>query len=153
MTLASSDFASSIQRLIYQLVRDCELCDQMCLAQLGVTVSQGYTLLALPHTDAVSMNELSEAMGLANSTMTRMVDQLVRKGLAHRKSDDEDRRIVRVRLTARGQEVQHTLEEALHDFFTQALGEIREDERPAVLGALERITRLVSRGLKACCAG
>lgn len=95
-------FAADAQRLIYTLVKSYETCDRVCLTQFGVTSSQGYTLLALPRQGHLSMNELSEAMGVANSTMTRMVDQLVRKGLVQRRPDDEDRRMVQVRLSEQG---------------------------------------------------
>lgn len=146
-------FAARVQRLLYQLIRDYERCDQMCVAQYGVTASQSYALLALPERFSMAMNELSEAMGLASSTMTRTVDQLVLKGLVHRQHDDEDRRVVRVGLTARGKQVRCDLEKALQEFFKQALDEIREDERPVIVDALEKVTELMGKGVRACCNG
>lgn len=147
MSSSRDTFAAQIQRLLYKLVRSYELCDRVCLTQHDVTASQGYTLLALPPEGTVSMNELSEAMGLAGSTMTRMVDQLVSKRLVQRKPDDEDRRVVRVWLTERGREARRTLEQALQDFFKGALDDIREEERPTILRALERIVQSVEKGL------
>ncbi len=144
-------FALTLQRLIDKLVRNCELCDRLCLAQHGVTASQGYTLLALPQAGHVSMNELSGAMGLANSTMTRMVDQLVSKGLVSRGPDEDDRRIVRVCLTTQGQQVRRLLAKAQQDFFQAVLDEIREDERPAILYALEQVTQSLAKALNTCC--
>src|SRR3990170_2934878 len=105
-------FAARLQRLMYKLIKSYEQCDEMCLAQFGVTSAQAYTLLALPDEADVSMNELSESMGVANSTMTRMVDQLVRKELVYRRHSEDDRRVVRVELTTQGQKVRHTLERA-----------------------------------------
>jgi DNA-binding MarR family transcriptional regulator len=148
-----STFSTKVQRLIYELVKNYELCDKVCMAQHGVTASQGYTILSLPKEDNLNMNELSEAMGLASSTMTRIVDGLVCKELVYRKSDDEDRRVVRVGLTDRGQEVRRTLDKALQDFFKPALDEIREDERPAILHALEQVTKSIAKAIEACCSG
>ncbi len=154
MTLpAPSVFATSLQRQLYQLVRTYELCDQACLAQNGVTASQGYTLLFLPEAGHLSMNDLSQAMGLASSTMTRYVDELVRKGLAHRRPDDEDRRVVRVELSDRGRELRCVLQSAMQDFFKQVLDEIQEKERPALLRALEQVTQAIVKVFKSCCAG
>ncbi|MBA4380657.1 MAG: hypothetical protein C0393_08295, partial [Anaerolinea sp.] len=143
---------TSLQRQLYQLVRTYELCDQACLAQNGVTASQGYTLLSLPEEGCLSMNDLSEAMGLAGSTMTRYVDELVRKGLAHRKPDAEDRRVVRVELTERGQKVRSILESALQDFFKQVLDEIPADERSGLLHVLEQVSQAIAKVFKVCCA-
>ncbi len=140
-----------VQRQIYQLVRLYQSCDRVCLVERGVSASQGYTLLSLPQEGTLSMNELSEAMGLANSTTTRIVDQLVKKGLVRRREDEEDRRVVRVQLTARGRELWQALTNELQDFFARAMEGIREDERPAILHALERLTNTLEKALGVCC--
>lgn len=146
----SSTLSMNIQRLIHALVRNYERCEEMCLAQQGVTVSQAYTLLALPQDGSVTMNELSETMGLANSTMTRMVDQLVNKRLVHRHHDEQDRRVVWVGLTAKGQQLHRTLERAQREFFESTMKEIGKDECANLLHALERANDLLARGLETC---
>lgn len=148
-----SDFAASVQRLTYQLIKNYELCDQACLAQHGVTASQGYTLLSLPQEDNLSMNELSEVMGLANSTMTRMIDHLVQKGLVYRRPGDEDRRVVKVGLTAEGRNVQRTLEKERQELIQGALAEVREQDRAAILYALEQVVKSIGKALTTCCTG
>jgi DNA-binding MarR family transcriptional regulator/YHS domain-containing protein len=49
------------------------------------------------------MRELAEACGVALSTMTGIIDRLVNKSLVQRHHSTEDRRIVLVQLTGRGQ--------------------------------------------------
>jgi len=144
-------FAINLQRQVYRLVREYELCDQMCTGQYRVTASQGYTILTLPESESMTMNALSEAMGLANSTMTRMVDQLVDKGFVRREADGEDRRVVRVSLTAQGQETRRNLEQAQQYFFGQVLTEIPQDERHIFLQVLERIVAAIEKVRKNGC--
>ncbi|MBI5879041.1 MAG: MarR family transcriptional regulator [Chloroflexi bacterium] len=153
MNLKSSAFAASFQRELHQLVRAYELCNQACLAENGVTASQGYTLLSLPQQGYLSMNDLSEAMGLAGSTMTRYVDQLVERGLVYRESDHEDRRVVRVKLTDRGRELRRVVERAMQEFFKQVLDELREEERSALLRTIEQVARAIEKVFRICCAG
>ncbi len=153
MSLDSSAFAVRFQRQLHQLVRSYELCNQACLAENGVTASQGYTLLSLPQEGYLSMNDLSEAMGLASSTMTRYVDQLVAKGLAHREPGAEDRRVVRVELTDQGREVRRAVESAMQEFFEQVLSEMREEEQPILLRTLEQVARAIEKVFRSCCAG
>ncbi|TAK29305.1 MAG: MarR family transcriptional regulator [Chloroflexota bacterium] len=143
-------FAVRLQRLMYKLIKTYEQCDEMCLAQFGVTSAQGYTLLALPDDADVSMNELSESMGVANSTMTRMVDQLVRKELVYRRHDEEDRRVVRVELTAQGLEVRQTLAKAQQEFLQEGLREIPAQEHAAILQAFETLTKSFAKCLEVC---
>ena len=147
------DFASQVLHLVSELVKNNEMCDRECVAQYGVTASQGYTILSLPAEGALRMNELSRIMGVDNSTMTRMVDQLVDKALVYRKPDEKDRRLVRVGLTAQGQELHRDLEEALQSFYKEALDEIQEHERVAIIHSLERLNQAYAKAFKVCGAG
>ncbi len=143
-------FAAHLQRQLYQLVKACELCDRACLTQNGVTTSQGYTLLAFPEDGCLTMNELSDTMNLSSSTMTRMVDQLVQKGLVRRKPDESDRRVVLVELTDHGQVTREALDQALDNLFGQVLAHLPPEERPTILRALDRVTQAVSQVLECC---
>lgn len=147
----SLQFAETIQRSTYELVRYSVLCDRTCMEQMGITSSQGYTLLAVPEGESISMNDLSLKMKLASSTMTRMIDQLVQKGLVDRQADSEDRRVVRVRLTERGGQAKKQLRETLQSFFLQVLAEVPEDERELVRHSLEILNQAILNTLKSCC--
>jgi DNA-binding MarR family transcriptional regulator len=76
--------ADAMQRQLWRLLRGLEHIDQEFLSRFGVTTSQGEALLAIPGESRASMNELSRALGLANSTMTRMVENLVTRGFVRR---------------------------------------------------------------------
>jgi DNA-binding MarR family transcriptional regulator len=146
----SGVFAALLQRQLDKLVRVYALCDQACSALNGLTAAQSYSLLSLPEKGYLTMNDLSETMELANSTMTRMVDQLVQKGLVRRKPDAEDRRIVLVGLTDQGRVVRATLEQVLQDFFGQVAAGFPDEERHVMLRSLERVTALLQEALKSC---
>ncbi len=146
----AGNFAVKLQRQLYQILKSYELCEQLCAGQFKVTVAQGYTLMSLPREGNVSMSELCQATGLANSTMTRMIDQLVEKALVSRSPDSEDRRVVRAGLTPLGQRVQTDLEKAQHDFLLTAIEDIQEDERSTILHSLDRITGAIVKALKCC---
>lgn len=149
MSRSESDtFPSKVQRQIYQLAKLYQFCDRVCLAEHGVGATQGYTLLSIPQKGSLTMNDLSNAMGLASSTTTRIVDQLVHKGLVRRKTDSADRRVVRVELTTRGRELWRTLDKELQDFFKQALGEIPADERHSIIHALTQVTKSIAKALE-----
>lgn len=142
-------YVARIQRLVYQLARLMERCDELCLAQHDVTVAQGYTLMSLSPSSDLTMNALSEAIGVAGSTATRMADQLVKKGLAARRRDPEDRRIVRVALTKRGQALRSELATATESCFTDAFAKVAKGERRATIRVLEFITTSLANALDA----
>ncbi|NMB58386.1 MAG: MarR family transcriptional regulator [Chloroflexi bacterium] len=107
--------------------------------------------MAIPENSQISMNDLSIKMRLANSTMTRMVDQLVQKGMVTRESDHHDRRIVLVQLTDQGTNVRKKFKEALQSLFSQVLGEILETERMDILKSLSVFNDAIIKTLKSCC--
>ncbi len=144
-------FANDIQQLTYELAGYYAICDRVFVEELGVTASQGYILLALPETGSVTMNDLSVKMKLANSTMTRMVDQLIQKGTVARGPDPEDRRIVRVHLTKQGQDVRIRLKQAMQDLFSQVLKDIPDGEREQIIRSLKTLKQSIVNTLKSCC--
>jgi DNA-binding MarR family transcriptional regulator len=55
------------------------------------------------------LSDLAEHFGASMPSMSRAVDALVRKGLATRVEDPDDRRVRRVKITAKGKELVDTL--------------------------------------------
>lgn len=70
--------------------------------KLGLTIPQSYTLLTLFEHKIMAMNELATALMVTQTTMTRVVDNLVRDGYIERIRNEEDRRVVEVKLTGKG---------------------------------------------------
>ncbi|MFY9812788.1 MAG: MarR family transcriptional regulator [Dehalococcoidales bacterium] len=70
-----------------------------------MTVAQLRVLLLL-HTEGPSrMSSIAATLGIAVSTATGIIDNLVRKELVIRSADTEDRRVVICGLSPRGQEI------------------------------------------------
>ena len=51
----------------------------------------------------ISLSELSERIRAQNSTVTGIIDRMEREGLVTRERSKEDRRVVFIRLTPKGQ--------------------------------------------------
>jgi len=149
-TSSQLQFAETLQWLTNDLVRYAGLLDRVCTENLNITGSQGYTLLAMPDGERISMNDLSLKMKLAGSTMTRTVDPLVKKGLVDRQPYEEDRRVVQVRLTETGMQAKRQLQETLQWFFLSVMAEIPEGERAQVIQKLEQVNRAIMNAFQCC---
>jgi MarR family transcriptional regulator, transcriptional regulator for hemolysin len=143
--------ADALQSQLWKLIRGLERCDQEFLSRYGVSAAQGEAVLAFPGSGSTSMNELSRSMGLANSTMTRMVEHLVSRGLVSRADDAEDRRVVLVALTSEGRKLQGSLKEARMEIQRMIFSEIRPAERNGVLDVMRRLNTALEKALKDCC--
>ncbi len=122
---------------LYEIVRNMEAIDQQNTQDYGITVAQSYALLTFPRHESISMSDLSEQMRLAKSTMTRVIDQLVERGLVERETSAEDRRIVQVKLSEKGHTMQREMEADYQRFFEMVLAEL--DEPESVVTALEKL--------------
>ncbi|MBI2678100.1 MAG: MarR family transcriptional regulator [Candidatus Koribacter versatilis] len=74
------------------------------LAPLGLTAKQGAMMLSLKLGEATMAAELARTYSVDMSAVTRMLDRMEKKGLVRRERDTADRRKVRLRLTAAGEE-------------------------------------------------
>lgn len=79
----------------------------------GLSMTQCKALLELgglgPAAETWQVSDLADVFGVSVPSMSRAVDALVRADLATRVEDPDDRRVRRVRITARGKELVDTL--------------------------------------------
>jgi DNA-binding MarR family transcriptional regulator len=91
---------------------DQALAQEPDLAQLEVSAAQYIVLSVLAQQGAVdSTTELCKAISYDGGAMTRMIDRLEAKGLISRRRGGEDRRAVKIELTAAGLEALPKLRE------------------------------------------
>ena len=78
---------------------------QVFLTQRGLSMSRYRILRYLQSRAEVNMSEMQSHLLVGGSTLTELVDGLVRSGLVLRMRDQGDRRMVYLRLTGEGREV------------------------------------------------
>lgn len=113
VTTAAQDTAARLSALLRHLF----LFDRGNLLRVieesGLSMTQSKTLLELGGLGEVSearqVSDLAEAFGVSVPSMSRAVDGLVKKRLATRVEDPDDRRVRRVAITAKGKKLVETL--------------------------------------------
>ena len=118
----------------------------------GLSVSQCYVLDALAEEGDLTMQGLAQRMHLAISTMTRVVAQLVRQGYARRRRDPEDRRVVHVAITPRGNEVMATITRSLVESQKTILKALPEGQWEGAIAVVEALGRGVRQWQASCCS-
>lgn len=72
-------------------------------SKFGITGPQLWVLKTIFQNGSLSLGELSKKMYLHPSTISGVVDRLEKKGYVLRDRDQEDRRVVKVQLTLKGE--------------------------------------------------
>ena len=94
--------AERLYEVFAELVRGYQFRDRESICCHGVSVSQCYTLDALDRNGPLSMGALAAQLHVEISTMTRIVDYLVKNKLATRVTGPNDRRVCQVKIIAKG---------------------------------------------------
>ncbi|MFH1378829.1 MAG: MarR family transcriptional regulator [bacterium] len=93
------------------LFRKLALLDREEKNKSGLTLPQCHVVETLAQSGPVTVHELGNLIGVAPSTMTRVLDLLARDGFIQRNVDAADRRKVRVILTEKGHAAARNLNE------------------------------------------
>jgi DNA-binding MarR family transcriptional regulator len=97
--------------------------------------------MALTHRqNPPTMGELGSELGLPCSSATRLVDWLVRANLVERLADQHDRRLVRVRLTVSGQQMQQAAQEHSKQQILRLLSHFSPDEQEQLLRLINKLS-------------
>ena len=83
--------------------------------------------------------ELAEAAGVTRATMTGLVDTLERDGFVKRQPDPDDRRMMSVRLTARGEKFLHQFLPGHFKAIGAIMAPLSESERKTLVRLLGKI--------------
>ena len=112
----------------------------------GETLAQCFILASVPD-DGIHMSRLAGKLGIDNSTLTRLMDNLEKHNLAFRKKDEDDRRLVNVFLTEEGQAVMSRFEARIENLGSRILDDLPSEKRELVKGSLESLLWSLSKEL------
>jgi len=118
----------------------------MLIARFDTTLPRFDVMAALDREpDGLTMSGLSGHLLVSNGNVTAIVARLAEDGLVARAQDKEDRRVLRVRLTAKGRREFRTAAEAHEAWIEQLLGGLDDHEINPMLGQLARIKTSIER--------
>lgn len=140
-----------VGELVQKLVRVFQLFERDQIKVHGFTSSQCYSLIEILKAGSLTMNELSDKMNLDSSTMTRVIDKLVRDELIKRERDEADRRIMLVSLTDKGREAADKLNSSVNEYYKKIISSIPLGKADEVLSAVAILLKAFETANPNCC--
>ncbi|MEE9466329.1 MAG: MarR family transcriptional regulator [Candidatus Neomarinimicrobiota bacterium] len=134
--------AEELYRVFTELARGYQFRDKHATYMCDLTVSQCHSLECLQTSGSLTMGQLAGKLYLEVSTMTRVVDNLVAKGLVTRISEPQDRRVIRVEITDEGVDRVAQVQGKLIAEYQAVLEKIAPEGREAVLLGLQRMLEI-----------
>jgi len=137
-------------RQIVDLIKKYQFRDRNQICCFGISVSQCYVLETLHTHGPLTMNELAKKMYLKISTMTRVVEQLVKKKYVRREEGLSDRRVRFINLTKQGRAIYKKAWENIFESEKVILKNIPSEHKAVLIDVLTRLNQAVS-SWQSCC--
>lgn len=110
----------------------------------GVTVHRWRVLMVLMNDDGQTMTELVRLTLIAQSALSRVVDQMERDGLVTRRTAPHDNRVVEVHLTSHGRDMYCKIAPNAQRHATEILAGLDAKEQEQLFKLLRRVLDTVS---------
>lgn len=130
--------------LLYLLAASSEAASAQFHARVranGLRVPEWRVLACLSDQDGLMITRLAAYALAEQSRLTRIVDQMDKKGLVERRVDDGDRRKVRVYLTGPGRRLAETLVKEAREHESRLLGLLKDTDAARIKPALQALLK------------
>ncbi len=135
--------AIEIEDLIRQFARIMNKRLRDSLKDSFITTPQMFAIIRIYREEGLTIGDLCDRMLLACSTVSGLIDRLEKVELVERYRDDEDRRVVRLRLTDKGREVTEDLLAKRQEKFQRDLKMISIDRREELINNLNLLINIM----------
>ena len=137
--LSLSEFADKVNELMPVIIRTFLKQQSTEFYKIKLTMPQFVILDILQRHGESKMSDLAKSLSVTTAAMTGIVDRLVREGYLRRESDPKDRRIIKIRLTAKGERAVTQILEKKKQMIIKMFGMISQGEREEYLRILTHI--------------
>ena len=141
------EFANKINEVMPVIIREFARRQANELYKGKITLPQFLVLDFLNRQGESQMTHLANFMHVTTAAMTGIVERLVRDGYAVRVYDIKDRRIIKVKLTSKGNELVKRINQQRQRMIIKIFGNISEADRKDYLRILMQIKDILAKGV------
>lgn len=134
---AAMDDAKAILNRVRQLVRALRSFEKQAQSRFGFGAAQMFILHVLQDEDELSLNELADRTATDQSSASLAVGKLVSDGYVRRTPSEEDRRQVRLALTAKGRALVRRAPPAAQQRIMESVRAMRRSDRAHLMALLD----------------
>lgn len=140
---ATNESVTKIERLLRHVAFIIKKRGRDILIDFGITNPQFNALLTLREYPKMTMGELCEKLFLACSTVTDLIDRMEKNGLLERNRDTEDRRVIRLSTSEKGQQVINEVIVARRRYVASMLEKLTPEEADQLGMSLDKLHSLM----------
>ena len=146
MKMSIQEFADRINNIIPIMIKEFAKYQVNELSKGKITLPQFLILGFLEKSGEAKMTNLAHFMSVSTAAMTGMIDRIVKYGYASRGSEPEDRRVVNIKITAKGSDIIKKINSQRRQMIIDIFGRVSEIDRADYLRVLSKIEDALSGG-------
>ena len=109
----------------------------------AVNMSQLKAMTAFSEDSLLSMGELCKMANIKMPSMTEAIDRFEKEGILDRIRDNEDRRVVKVKMTAKGKKMHKEVLKRRADELTKMFGVLTTEDRTKLVDSLKNVSEIL----------
>ena len=130
--------------LLKQFLIDLQSLFRTQFKKLDLTLSQIILISSIP-IDGIDMTTLSIKIGVDNSTLTRLIDILMKKGIVQKNRSSQDKRSYIISVTKKGELLQSKIEDEIDSFVGKLFRNTRLEDQEELKKSLSSFHWIVSK--------
>lgn len=143
--IAIADFAQKMNQIMPEIMKGFARRQSNDVYKGKITLPQLLILERLNRQGASKMTDLAKFMKVTTAASTGIVQRLVMSGYVQREYDQSDRRIIRIRLSAKGIELLKKINQQRTQSVTKIFSQISENDRGEYLRILTQVKDILDR--------
>ena len=146
MKMPIKEFADRINDIMPVMIKEFSKRQVNELSKGKITLPQVLILGFLEKSGEAKMTDLAHFMSVSTAAMTGMIDRIVKYGYASRGSEPKDRRVVNIKITAKGSDIIKKINSQRRQMIIDIFGRVSEIDRADYLRVLSKIEDALSGG-------
>ena len=130
--------------LLKQFLIDLQSLFRTQFKKLDLTLSQIILISSIP-IDGIDMTTHSIKIGVDNSTLTRLIDILMKKGIVQKNRSSQDKRSYIISVTKKGELLQSKIEDEIDSFVSKLFRNTRLEDQEELKKSLSSFHWIVSK--------
>jgi DNA-binding MarR family transcriptional regulator len=135
-------YFSRLEEVFTEMVRRLHS-ELACQMVSGITGSQFFVLKKISNKGRLTVSEVADELGVSLSAITALVDRLVKGGLAVRSRDGQDRRLVWLEATEKGEEILKKCIEGRRKVASKYFGKLPEEDLEKMIEIYEKVLSIM----------
>lgn len=144
MSISISEFADRLEETMSVMAKSFSRHGTNELFKGKITLPQFLAMDYLHRNGESRMTDLARSMSVTTAGMTGIVDRLVKYGYVARGLEPKDRRVIKTKLTQKGEAIVAKIRGQRRKMITHAFGKISEKDRNAYLRIVTKVREIVA---------